>query len=64
MMDEFIRWPEPYLLCQPTCDGMLSWMIENWMKKPLGKWRVLQHCKYEIPPKNLQAMGNNVGLTF
>ena len=28
MMDEFIRWPKPYLLFSPTCDEILSWMIE------------------------------------
>ena len=32
MMDEFIHWPKPYLLLSTTCDDILSWMIEIWMK--------------------------------
>jgi hypothetical protein len=32
MIDEFIYWPKPYLLLLATCDEMLSWMIEIWMK--------------------------------
>ena len=31
-MDEFIRWPKPYLLFSTTCDEILSWVIEMWMK--------------------------------
>ena len=31
-MDEFIHWPKPYVLLSATCDEMLSWMIEIWMK--------------------------------
>ena len=31
-MDEFIDWPEPYLLLSTSCDEILSWMIEIWMK--------------------------------
>ena len=32
MMDVFIHWPKPYLLLAATCDAILSWMIEIWMK--------------------------------
>jgi len=32
VMDEFIRWPTPYLILLATCDEKLSWMIEIWMK--------------------------------
>ena len=32
MMDEFIHWPKPDLLLSATCDEILSWMIEIWMK--------------------------------
>ena len=28
MMDESMHWPKPYLLLSPTCDEILSWMIE------------------------------------
>ena len=55
MMDESIHWPQPYLLLSATCDEMLSWMIEIWIK--------LQHYT-SIIPINLQGMTNYVGLTF
>ena len=29
----------PYLLLSATCDEILSWMIESWMEKSLGKWQ-------------------------
>ena len=32
MMDEFICWPKPYVLLSATCDEILSWLIEIWMK--------------------------------
>ena len=32
MVDEFIHWPNPYLLLWAACDEKLSWMIEIWMK--------------------------------
>ena len=32
MIDEFIHWSKPYLLLLATCDEILSWMIEIWMK--------------------------------
>ena len=32
MMDEFIHWSNPCLLFSTTCDEILSWMIEIWMK--------------------------------
>jgi hypothetical protein len=35
MMDKFIHWPKPYLLWSATCDEILSWMIEIWMKNHL-----------------------------
>jgi hypothetical protein len=35
MMDEFINWPEPYLLLPATCDEILLWMIEIWVKNHL-----------------------------
>ena len=34
-MDEFIHWPKPFLLLSATCDDILSWMIEIWMKNNL-----------------------------
>jgi hypothetical protein len=37
MMDDFIHRPKPDLLLSPTCDEVLPWMIEIWMKVPLGK---------------------------
>ena len=35
MMDEFIHWSKPYLYLSATCDEIMSWMIEIWMKKHL-----------------------------
>ena len=35
MMAEFIDWPKSYLLLSATCDEILSWMIEIWMKNYL-----------------------------
>ena len=35
MMDEFIHWPKPYLLLSTTCDEMLPWMTEVWMRNHL-----------------------------
>ena len=32
MMNEFTHWPKPYLLLSATCDEILLWMIEIWMK--------------------------------
>jgi hypothetical protein len=34
-MDECIHWPKAYLLMSTTCDGTLSWMIENQMENHL-----------------------------
>ena len=31
-MDELIHWPTPYLLLSVTCDEILPWMSEIWMK--------------------------------
>ena len=63
MMDEFIHWLEPYLLLSATCDEILSWMIEIWMKIHLVSD---SNCNTLNPysPKILQGMTNNVGLTF
>ena len=35
MMGEFIHWPKHYLLLFATCDKILSWVIEIWMKNHL-----------------------------
>ena len=34
-MDEFNHWPKLCLLLLGTCDEMLSWVIEIWMKDHL-----------------------------
>ena len=64
MMDEFMHWPKPYLLLSATFDEILSWKIEIWIKKSLGKWQYLQHYKSITPPPRLQEMTNSIGLTF
>ena len=35
MMDEFSHWRKAYLLLSATCDEILTWMIEIWMKNHL-----------------------------
>ena len=35
MMDEFIHWPKPYSFLSTTCDEILSWTNEIWMKNHL-----------------------------
>ena len=57
MVDEFIRWPKPYLLSWATCDEILSWMIEI----SNDKYAKLQKFNSS---KILQGMANNVGLTL
>ena len=63
MMDEFIHWPNPYLLLSATCDEILSWMIEMWMKSHLVSDSNCNTINL-YPPKNLQKLTNNVGLIF
>jgi len=60
MMDEFILWPKPYILLSTTCDEVLSWMIEIWMRHRLvsGNNRNTINLK---SPNFLQGMTNNVG---
>jgi hypothetical protein len=61
MMDEFVHWPKPYLLLSTTCDEMLSWMIENWMKNHLVISDNDCHTGIYNPPKLLQGMTTNLG---
>jgi hypothetical protein len=56
MMDEFIHWPNLYLLLSPTCDEILLWVIEIWMKNHM----VSDNNSNTV---NLQGTTNNVGLT-
>ena len=46
-----------------TCDEILSWMIEIWMKNVLVSG---SNCNIVIllSSKNLQGMRNNIGLTY
>ena len=46
----------PTFSCQQLVMEILLWMIKIWMKNHL-----VSDCN---PPKNLQGMTNNVGLTF
>jgi hypothetical protein len=62
MMDELIHWPKPYLLLSTTCDEILSWMINIWMRNHLVSDI---DCKtINLLSQKLQGMTNNVGLTF
>ena len=62
MADEFIHWPKSRLLLSTTCDEILSWMDEIWMKNHLASDNTSQHCNFIISPKELQGMTNDVGL--
>jgi hypothetical protein len=57
------HWPKPYLLLSGTCDEILSWMIENWMKNHLVSDN---NCSiaHLNSLKKLCGMINNFGLTF
>ena len=59
-MDEFIQ---PYLLLSATCDEIMSWMIEIWMRNHSVSDSNCKIVKLESL-KNLQGMANNVGLKF
>ena len=63
MVDEFIHWPKPYLLLSITCNEILSWMIEIWMKKHLVSDSSCNIVNLVMTQK-LQGMTNNVGSTF
>ena len=60
-MDECIHWPKPYLLSSATCDEILSWMIEIWMKSHLVGDSKLQHCKSITPPNNYKEWQTMLG---
>ena len=66
MMDEFIHWPKPYLLLSATCDEILSWVIEVWMKNHLVSDGNCNTVNLDPPPNFLKKRGmtNNVGLAF
>ena len=49
-MDEITHWPKSYFLSSPTCDEIVLWMIEIWMKSHLVQY-------------SLQQMTTNVGFT-
>jgi len=63
MMVEFIHWSKPYFLLSITCDEMLSWMIEIWMKNHSVSDSNCNTINLN-PLKILQEMTNNVGLAF
>ena len=63
MMNKFIHWPNATFSLSTTCDEILSWMIEIWMKNHLVSVKNYNTI-YLFSPKKLQRMTNNVGLTF
>ena len=63
MMDEFIQWRKPYLLLSATCDEILSWMIECWMKNHLVSDSNYNIVNLQFPQK-ITRIANNVGLTY
>ena len=63
-MDKFIYGPKPYLLLSTTCDAILSWMIEIWIRNHLGSDGNCNIVNLYCPQKNSQEVTNDVGLTF
>ena len=63
MMDEFIHWQKPNLLLRATCDELLSWMIENWMKNHLVKDSDCNNVNLQSP-ETITRTTNNGGLPF
>jgi hypothetical protein len=61
MMDEFMHWPKPYLL-SATCDKILSWLIEIWLKNHLESDNNCNIVNLEL--SKIFTTTNNVGLTF
>ena len=57
-MDEFIHCPKPYLLLSATCDEILSWVFDIWMKNHLASDSICNAVKPFPPPKK------KVGLIF
>ena len=45
VMDEFIQWPKTDLLLSTTCDEIMSWIIETWMKNHLVSDSGRNKCK-------------------
>ena len=44
-------WSKPDLRLSTTCDEILSWMIENWMKNHLVSDNICNTVKLQSPPK-------------
>ena len=63
MKDEFIHRSKSYLLLSATCDEILSWIIQIWMKNHLVTDSDCNTVNLQSP-QNLQGMTFNVGLTF
>ena len=68
MMDEFMCLPKPYLLLSTTCDVILPWMIEFWMKNNLlSDSNCITVDLYSHPKKQyikkIEGVTNNGGLT-
>ena len=50
MVDEFIHWSKPYPFLSATCDKILSWMIEIWMKNHLVCYNTYNTVNLQSPP--------------
>ena len=63
ILDEFIHCPKPYLLLLATCDEILPWMIELWMRIDLV--RDIDYNTINLrSSRTLQRMTNSVGDTI
>ena len=65
MMEEFIQWLKCYLLLSATCDEILSWMIDFWMKISLEHDNNCNTIVLNLWfPKNLQGITYNGELSI
>ena len=64
MMDAFIHWQKPYHLLSTTCDGILSWMVQIWIKNQLISDNNCNIVDLYNALNFLQGMTNSVGLTL
>ena len=59
MTDDFIHWSQPYPPLSSTCDQILSWMFDIWVKR-----HSVSDSDCNTANLQLEGMTNNVGLTF
>ena len=62
--DEIVHWPEPCLLLSSTCNEILSWMMEFWIRNHLVSGSNCNTVNLQSFPNFLHGLTNNVRLSF